>query len=172
MKTIRTIIGTIGFILAMLFAVKARSAEATSTATAIVNEFKGGEFNIESGYVATTEDLKEFEGSTYVGANYMFTSSAGIHIGATGGDDLDEHAVRAVEFGLLGRLPWKNVAFDFGVGSQFDIGPDEWAVYAEAGPRWRAIKQFDVFAKVRGTRPIAGAEGESVSLIAGGSLNF
>jgi hypothetical protein len=173
MKTIRTIIGTIGFIIAMLFAAKARSADATTTASFIAGEFKKGEVNIEAGYIARTEDLKTFEGSTYVGGNYLITQQAGIHAGLTGCDDLDEgHAIRTVEFGLIGRLPYKNVALEGGLGAEFALKPDEWAVYAELGPRVRFHDKVDVFVKVRGTRPIAGAEGESVGIICGLGLTF
>lgn len=172
MKTIRTIIGTIGFIIAMLLAMKARAADAPSTAETIASEYREGEFNIESGYLARTEDFKEYEGSTYVGANYLVVQGAGLHIGATGSDDNQGNAVRTVEFGLLGRLPYKIVALELGLGAEFDLRPDKWGVYAEAGPRVRFFKKVDLFAKVRGVRPIEGSKGEHVAILAGGGLSF
>ena len=69
-------------------------------------------------------------------------------------------------------MPIKAFAWEFGTGAEFALKPDAWAIYAETGPRFRITKGIDIFAKVRGTRPIAGAQGENVALIAGLSYAF
>jgi len=137
------------------------------TARSIDSLYRAGEVNIEAGYILGTEDLSTYDGATYIGGNYMLTKNAGLHLGAICADENKGNFVRGIEFGLLGRLPWHSVALEFGTGAQFALKPDEWAVYAEAGPRFRVSKHIDIFAKVRGVRPISGAEHEHVELIGG-----
>lgn len=145
---------------------------ATAADTKDTAKFIAGEFNIEGGYVLATEDFGEFEGATYFGGNYLLTPNIGLHGGITAADEFHGTFVQAVEFGVFGRLRWKSVAFEFGTGAEFALGPDEWAVYAEAGPRWRVAKHLDLFARVRGVRPIAGAEHEHVQVIVGVGVPF
>lgn len=134
--------------------------------------YKAGEINIEAGYKLGTEDLSTYEGALYTGGNYLLTKNIGLHAGLTGADEFHGTLVDAVEFGLFGRLPFRALAFEFGTGAEFWLGPDNWAVYAEAGVRYRLTKRLDVFGKVRGIRPIAGAEHEQVQIIAGVSANL
>lgn len=148
------------------------AADARSTAKGIDTAYHAGEVNIEAGYLVRTETLGDFEGSTYLGANYLLTKSAGLHLGVTGADDQRGDLVRNLEFGLLGRIPLNSLAWEFGLGAEFALRPDAWSVYAETGPRFRIARGVDIFAKVRGTRPIAGAEGENVAVLAGLSLSF
>lgn len=156
------------FIVALIIACTcAHAGDAKSTARGIDTKFKSGEFNIEAGYLVRTETIGDFDGSTYLGANYLVTKGAGLHLGITGADDQRGDLVRNLEFGLLGRVPFNSVAWEFGLGAEFAFRPDTWSVYAETGPRVRLGYGVDVFAKVRGTRPIAGAEGENVGVLAG-----
>lgn len=148
------------------------ASDARSSARTINTAYHAGEVNIEAGYLVRTETLGDFEGSTYLGANYLITKSAGLHLGVTGADDQRGDLVQNVEFGLIGRIPINSLAWEFGLGAEFAIRPDTWSVYAETGPRFRIAKGVDIFAKVRGTRPIAGAEGEDVAVLAGLSLSF
>lgn len=156
----------------ILTGLTSQANDAATTAKTIASDFRSGEVNLDAGYLARTEDLSTFDGSTYVGLQYFVTSGAGLHVGLTGADSLIGPAVKTFEFGVVGRIPIKNVALEFGTGAEFAIGPDEWAVYAECGPRIRVWKQLDLFAKVRGTRPIAGAEHESVGILAGAGTGF
>lgn len=173
MKRLITLLGTIGFALAMLCAKKAAGANLPlETAKSIDALYQAGEVNVEGGYKLGTEDFGTYEGALYAGGNYLVTENIGLHGGITAADDFDVTFVQAVEFGLFGRLPWKAVAFEFGTGAEFWLGPDEWSVYADAGLRYRLTRRVDVFGKVRGIRPIAGAEHEHVQVIAGVSLNL
>lgn len=167
MKRLITLLGTLGFALAMLCAKKAHGADTTATA-----KFIAGEFNLEAGYVLATEDFSTYTRDLYLGGNYLLTPNIGLHGGITTQNEFRQTFVRALEFGVFGRLPWKSVAFEFGTGAEFALKPDEWAVYAEAGPRWRVAKHLDLFAKVRGVRPIVGAEHEHVQVIAGVGVPF
>ncbi len=161
------------FLVALVIACTcAHAGDAKSTARNIATSYHAGEVNIEAGYLVRTETLGDFEGSTYLGANYLLTKSAGLHLGVTGADDQRGDLVRNLEFGLLGRIPLNSFAWEFGTGAEFALRPDAWSVYAETGPRFRIAKGVDIFAKVRGTRPIAGAEGENVAVLAGVSLAF
>lgn len=160
-------VAAVSFISVHLLTSVATAADTKDTA-----KFIAGEFNIEGGYVLATEDFGEFEGATYFGGNYLVNKNIGLHGGITGADEFHGTFVQAVEFGVFGRLPWKSVAFEFGTGAEFALKPDEWAVYAEAGPRWRVAKHLDLFAKVRGVRPIAGAEHEHVQVIVGVGVPF
>lgn len=171
MKRLITLLGTIGFALAMLCAKKAAGAE-LETAKTIDALYQAGEMNIEGGYKLGTEDFGTYEGALYAGGNYLVTENIGLHGGITGADEFHGTFVQAVEFGLFGRLPFKALAFEFGTGAEFWLGPDEWSVYADAGLRYRLTRRLDVFGKVRGIRPIAGAEHEHVQVIAGVSLNL
>lgn len=176
MKTLLKVIGTIGFLIALLFAKRATGAEISpvsmATATTIAEEFKAGEFGIDAGYRTDTETFGDFEGSTYLGGNYWVVKGAGLHAGLTGSDDNFGNAVKSFEFGLNGRLPYKSIALELGVGAEFELKPDEWSVYAETGPRFRFFKHYDLFAKVRGERPIKSSAGESVGLIGGIGATF
>ena len=149
-----------------------QAGDAKTTAKSINTAYHAGEVNIEAGYLVRTETLGDFEGSTYLGANYLLTKSAGLHLGVTGADDQRGDLIRNLEFGLIGRIPINSFAWEFGTGAEFALRPDSWSVYAETGPRFRIANGVDIFAKVRGTRPIAGAEGENVAVLAGVSLAF
>lgn len=173
MKRLITLLGTIGFALAMLCAKKAAGANLPlETAKSIDALYQAGEVNIEGGYMLATEDFGTYEGATYFGGNYLVTQNIGLHGGITAADEFHGTFVKALEFGVFGRLPWKSVAFEFGTGAEFALGPDEWAVYAEAGPRWRVAKHLDLFAKILGVRPIAGAEHEHVQVLVGVGVPF
>lgn len=169
-KTLRTLI--LALVALAIINHTAFAGDAATTAKTVATDFRAGEFNLDAGYLARTEDVSTFDGSTYLGLQYYVTKGAGLHVGLTGADSLEGPAVKTFEFGVVGRIPIRNVALEFGTGAEFAIRPDDWAVYAEAGPRVRVWKQIDVFAKVRGTRPVAGAEHESIALIAGGGTAF
>jgi hypothetical protein len=141
-------------------------------ARGIDTAYHAREVNIEAGYMVRTETMGDFDGSTYLGANYLITKSAGLHLGMTGADDSQGDLIRNLEFGLIGRIPLNSFAWEFGTGAEFALHTDAWSVYAETGPRFRLGRGFDLFAKVRGTRPIAGAEGENVAILAGLSYAF
>lgn len=178
------------------------TSNAQATATVIVKEYKdlfqSGEIQLEVAGQARTEDFKNFDRSVTVGGNYYVTAGAGLHA-AVGLRDLNEQFIDRVEFGLIGRVPVESlrIALLFGVGAEWqriteyssqssqssDLSEhdrsvtsgkrvDDWAVYAEAGPLFRLSKNLDFFVKVRGVRPIDGAEGEHIALIAGTALTF
>jgi hypothetical protein len=152
--------------------------------------FDSGEYQLELAGQARTVDIENYDKSVTVGANYWVTPGAGLHA-AAGFNDANDRFVDRVEFGLNGRFSlarW-NAALLFGVGAEWqrktvstpqpsdeEFPPvvssrvDDWAVYAEAGPVFRLHRNVDAFAKVRGVRPIDGAEGEHIAFIAGLSL--
>lgn len=173
MKPIQLIRTVLLFIVALVIVQNcAHAGTAAATARGIDTAYHAGEVNLEAGYLVRTETLGDFEGSSYLGANYLITKSAGLHMGLTGADDQRGQLVRNFEFGLIGRIPINSFAWEFGTGAEFAIRPDTWSVYAETGPRFRLGRGVDIFAKVRGTRPIAGADGENVAVLAGVSLAF
>lgn len=142
-----------------------------------LTDYKAGEINLDAGYALSTETFGDYTGHTYLGGNYLLTKNAGLHLGAIAADEFHGTFVEQVEFGLMGRLPFKSLALDFGIGASFGLDRDDWEVYAEAGPRWRLsmfniTRNVDVFAKIRGSRPIKSADGERVTLIAGAGLHF
>jgi opacity protein-like surface antigen len=174
---------------------------AKATAGAITKDYKSlfnaGEIQIEAAGHAKTEDLKNFDKSVTVGGNYYVTAGAGLHA-AVCLRDLNEQFIDRVEFGLIGRVPVESLrtALLFGVGAEWqrvnavtatsgqspsdehtvsrtgNEREDDWAVYAEVGPLFRLSKYLDVFAKVRGVRPVDSAEGEHIDLIIGTSVSF
>lgn len=160
------------FIALVIACTCAHAGDARSTAKGIDTAYQSGEVNIEAGYIVRTETLGDFDGGLYLGGNYLLTKGAGLHLGATTADDQNGQFVRNVEFGLIGRVPIKRFAWDFGLGAEFELRPDAWSVYAETGPRYRLDYGVDVFGKIRGNRPIAGAKGENVAVIAGVSYAF
>lgn len=137
-----------------------------------LTDYKAGEINLDAGYALSTETFGDYTGHTYLGGNYLLTKNAGLHLGATAADEFHGTFVERVEFGLLGRLPFKSIALDFGIGSSFGLKRDDWEVYAEVGPRYRLTEHIDLFAKVRGSRPIESANGERVTVIVGAGLHF
>lgn len=167
---------------------KQQSQSARKTAEDMSKVFKSQELVIGGGYALATEDFDNYRESVLVGADYFVTRGAGVHA-EIGLRDLDDQAIDRVAFGLAGRIPFDKLrlALNLGVGAQYDfvnsrpsrlIGDeerktvvagrcDEWAVYAEVGPSFRPFKYLDVFAKVRGVRPVKGAAGEHVAIIAG-----
>lgn len=145
----------------------------TFSASAVdLSPYKAGGFEVEAGYVLSTETLGDFDGSTTLGANYFLNRGVGLHLGAQGTDDGLHGAVESVEFGLIGRASLsKSFSLDFGVGSQFGLPHDNWSVYAEFGPRVR-VGKVDFFVHARGIRPIESAKGEKAQLIVGTSYGF
>lgn len=158
---------------------------AKATAAAIAKEyndqFQAGEFQIEVAGQARTVDMENFDKSMTFGGNYYLTAGAGLHA-AVGLRDLNDRFIDRVEFGLIGRIPVPklSLALLFGVGTEWqrvrvnqtNNRRDDWSVTAEAGPLVRLSKNLDIFAKVRGVRPIDGAEGEHLALIFGTALTF
>lgn len=155
--------------------------------------FKGKELSVEAAYTVRTEDLDKFNESTTVGLNYFVTPNAGFHAGV-GLDDLSGQGIDVVEFGLVGRIPFEKfrTSLQFGIGAEHyfvnSTGSrvvcdkeskvmtpaieDSWAVYAEAGPVVRLNQHLDVFAKVRGIRPIEGSNGEHIGIFVGLAIPF
>ncbi len=190
MKLIRSIL-LVAVALAIV-KVYARAADTASTAKDIAALFPGNELSIETAYTARTEDLVKFSDSTTVGFNYFALPGAGVHAGI-GLNDFNDQGVDLVEFGLLGRVPFEKIrtAIQFGIGAEYrfvnsrgsyetdekkpKVIPaleDSWAVYAEVGPVIRLHKHLDIFAKVRGVRPVKSAVGEHIAIIAGIDIPF
>lgn len=135
--------------------------------------FKANELTIGSAYTLRTEDLQTYRESVTVAADYFVTAGAGFHAGV-GLKDFDDQGIDMVEFGLTGRVPFDKIrtAALFGIGAEHGFvnrcdAKDPWSVYAEAGLVNRISKYVDVFAKVRGVRPIDGAEKEHIAFLLG-----
>lgn len=151
--------------------------------------FNAGELQIETAGQARTDNLEDFDKSMTFGLNYYLTKGAAAHV-AVGLRDLNEQFIDRVEFGPVGRLTlWDwNAALLFGVGAEWQritesktssyqegmvtttSRKDDWAVYAEAGPLFRVNKYLDFLVKVRGVRPIDGADREHIALIAAANI--
>ena len=167
---------------------------ATDTAKSIANDlFHDKELGIETAYTVRTEDFDKYKESVTIGGNYFVTKGAGFHAGI-GLKDLDDQGIDLVEFGFVGRIPVEKLrlALLYGVGAECrfvndtesstkpstdrkkkHVSPgdeDTWAVYAEAGVLLRANQYFDLFAKVRGVRPVEGAEGEHIGIFVGANI--
>lgn len=184
----------IALILTAAVALSASAAD-NKTATDSAKEiFKAKEFSIESAYTVRTEDFDRYCESVTIGMNYFVTKGSGAHIGfAIDEFEFKEQGIDLLEFGYVGRIPIDKLrlALTYGVGAELrfvnDTGAkrggydketgkktsgsgaveDKWAVYAEAGVLFRANDYFDLFAKIRGSRPIESSKGEHVGIFAG-----
>ena len=176
-----------------------RRNKANATAARIAKEykeqFKAGEYQLEIAGQARTVDMRNFDKSLTVGGNYYVTAGGGLHA-ALGFRDNNYTLVDRVEWSLIGRIPIPtlSVALLFGVGAEWQQISEtvkdarqcekcdsvsrsselhsDFSIFAEAGPLFRVNKNLDLFAKVRGVRPIDGAEREHIALIAGTAITF
>lgn len=183
----------IALILTATVALSASAADNKTAKDSAKEVFKAKEFSIESAYTARTEDFDTYKESVTIGANYFVTKGAGLHVGVAIDEfEFQGQGIDLLEFGFIGRIPVEKLrlALTYGIGAEhrfvndrggsdggFDKDKkktsgteaveDRWGVYAEAGVLFRANDYFDIFTKIRGSRPVESSEGEHVGLFAG-----
>lgn len=136
--------------------------------------YNAGEFSIDgfaSGRFTSLESLGRVEYGGGIGANWFPFRTAGLGIEART-EDTDHSYFDDVSGKLLARLPWNRFAINFGIGGNFNLERDDWAVFAEVGPEFRVTKNAGFFASIRGVRPISGPEGEHVLALVGIRVAF
>ncbi len=107
------------------------------------------------------KDLSRLDYGGGVGVNWFPFRTAGLGI-ETRADDTKDLFVDHLGGKLLGRLPFNRFALNYGLGAQFNLGPDNWDIFAEAGPEFRFTEHIGVFATVRGVRPVSSGTGEHI----------
>lgn len=178
----------IALILTAAVALSASAADNKTATDSAKEVFKAKEFSIESAYTARTEDFDKYAESVTIGANYYVTKGAGVHVGVAIDEfEFQGQGIDLLEFGFIGRIPVEKlrIALTYGVGAEHrfvnDRGgadgskktsgtesvEDRWGIYAEVGVLFRANDYFDLFTKIRGSRPIESSKGEHVGLFAG-----
>jgi hypothetical protein len=106
----------------------AKLAKGSPLATAAMiaknyKDFKAGEIQIEVAHQWRTVAFEGYEKSLSLGGNYWLYEQVGFHA-ATGIRDLRDQFIDRVEFGLIGRVPVKKVAFLFGLGAEWQQLPE------------------------------------------------
>lgn len=137
--------------------------------------YQSKEVSVSTFGVAKIDNLKDFrriDGPDYgggVGLNYYHWKTAGVGLEAQSynltGDAIDQLGGK-----LIGRLPFDRLSINYGIGGQFEFGPDRWSVFAEVGPELRLTKHIGLFALARGVRPIGYPQGEHILGLVGVSI--
>lgn len=138
--------------------------------------FRAGEIQIDLNGTARTEDLTDLKKANLgagVGVNYFPWRAAGFGAELSG-EGTQGILIDQAAFALIGRLPIDKLrlAPEFKLGTSYAIHPEDFAIFAAIGLELRLTRNIGLGAELRGTRPIAGAEGEDITGIIRARLNF
>lgn len=143
------------------------------TATATITEnrelFRAGETQIDllgTGRIEDLTNLSETKKGAGVALNYFPWRSAGFGLEGRGegrGLLVDNSAAF-----LIGRFPLESLrlAPEIKLGTDYAWKERDWSVLAAVGLDYRISRNIGAAVEVRGVRPIAGAEGEHVAVLA------
>lgn len=144
MKTIRTLLGTLGFAIAMLIAKKVHAEEPAA--------FNANEFSLSlygTGAIATEARAKEaISVGTGIGADYFLTKGFGIGARAEL-SDFSHSVIDRTSGRLTARAPlWDAVAPYGYVEGGFNFEQDRLFAGAGGGVEWRINKHVGTFAEL------------------------
>lgn len=142
---------------------------ATATVTENLELFRAGEAQIDllgTGRIEDLTNLSETKKGAGVALNYFPWRSAGFGIEGRGegrGLLVDNSAAF-----LIGRFPLESLrlAPEIKLGADYAWKERDWAVLAAVGLDYRFTRNIGAALEVRGVRPIAGAQGEHVAVLA------
>lgn len=178
MKIIKTLLGTIGFAIALALARHAHGGEIPTPEPL----FKSKEWQVDFNGFANSADLKDFTYGGGLGVNYFPWQTTGFGLEGQAEDSKSAFFDR-LGVSLIGRMPIQKLrlapefkvgyAYDFEIGGNHAIkDPNGHQVFASIGAEYRLARHVGLGVEVRGVKPLESAISEYIQCIGRLRFNF